>query len=255
MAYDLGSLGDRLLQRRMLRMWERAAQQAGSLDAARLKGLRQRARQLRRRLDEVLVAADRRRAELPDDTVPTPLHCDWAHRPDLWRAPVLPAGRAAAETRTALSGQVTLHHDCTMPELAYRQIRNLGEDDLAFYGLRVEVYRFDGTFLSLAIDLPEQAARGLQRRHLIRLEAAIETERPLEIFARLNVRHGPNTEQIVRELALQEGTAAVDFDLAYTKLNEKRVEKVWLDLIFEGPQMNAVLLRDVTLSRRPRAEF
>jgi hypothetical protein len=46
----------------------------------------------------------------------------------------------------------------------------------------------------------------------------------------------------------------VEFDLAYTKLNEKRVDSMWLDLIFEGPQMNQVTLRDLTLSRRPRAD-
>ena len=84
--------------------------------------------------------------------------------------------------------------------------------------------------------------------------ATIETEKKLEIFARLNVRHGPNTEQLVRELPPGEETM-VEFDLAYSSLNEKRVERLWLDLIFEGPEMNQILLRDITLTRRPRAEF
>jgi hypothetical protein len=79
-------------------------------------------------------------------------------------------------------------------------------------------------------------------------------EKPLEIFARLNIKHGPNTEQVVRELPLNEKVPMVEFDLAYTKLNEKRIDNMWLDLIFEGPQMNQVTLRDLTLSRRPRAE-
>jgi hypothetical protein len=30
---------------------------------------------------------------------------------------------------------------------------------------------------------------------------------------------------------------------------------MWIDLIFEGPEMNQITLRDVTLSRRPRAEL
>jgi hypothetical protein len=47
----------------------------------------------------------------------------------------------------------------------------------------------------------------------------------------------------------------VEFDLAYTDLNEKRIERMWLDLIFEGPELNQILLRDVTLARRPRAEI
>jgi hypothetical protein len=80
-------------------------------------------------------------------------------------------------------------------------------------------------------------------------------EHPIEIFARLNVKHGPNTEQIVRELPLNEEEIVVEFDLAYTKLNENRIEKIWLDLIFEGPEMNQVILRDLTFSRRKRAEL
>ena len=47
----------------------------------------------------------------------------------------------------------------------------------------------------------------------------------------------------------------MEFDLAYTKINEKRVEKLWVDLIFEGPEMNQIILRDVTVTRRPRAEL
>ena len=87
------------------------------------------------------------------------------------------------------------------------------------------------------------------------MTAVVETERPLEIFARLNVRHGPNTEQIVRELTLGGDSVVVEFDLAYSNLNEKRVERAWVDLIFEQPSMNQVILRDVNFSRRPRADL
>jgi hypothetical protein len=87
------------------------------------------------------------------------------------------------------------------------------------------------------------------------LDVIVEMEKPLEIFARLNIKHGPNVEQIVRELPLNEEEVMVEFDLAYSKMNEKRVERLWVDLIFEGPEMNQIILRDVTLSRRPRAEL
>ena len=152
-----------------------------------------------------------------------------------------------------------MFHDCRVSELTLRQIRNPREADLAPFGLRLDVFRFDGSFLSLAIDLPESACEGLRRRHLIRLDIGLELEKRLEIFARLNIRHGPNTETILRELPLHEGPpwdhVWVEFDLAYSKLNEKRVEKMWLDLIFEGPEMNQITIRDLTLSRYPRAEL
>ena len=66
---------------------------------------------------------------------------------------------------------------------------------------------------------------------------------------------GRDVEQIVRELPLGEEEVMVEFDLAYTRMNEKRVERMWVDLIFEGPQMNQITLRDVTFCRRPRAEL
>ena len=123
------------------------------------------------------------------------------------------------------------------------------------FRVRMDVFRFDGSFLSLVIELPENAVKGLEKRHLIRMTAVVEVEKPLEIFARLNIKHGPNVEQIVRELPLQSDEIMVEFDLAYTKLNEKRVERMWLDLIFEGAEMNQIMLRDVALTRRPRAEI
>ena len=132
-------------------------------------------------------------------------------------------------------------------------MRNAREADLAPFGLRMDVFAFDGSFLSLVVDLPREATEGLTRRHLIRLDTIVEMEKPLEIFARLNIRHGPNTEQIVRELPLNEEETMVEFDLAYSSLNERRIERAWLDLIFENPQMSQVILRDVTMSRRPRA--
>lgn len=148
-----------------------------------------------------------------------------------------------------------MFHDCVQSELTLRQLRNTREADLAPYGLRMDVFAFDGSFLSVVLDLPHGAVDGLEKRHLLRMTTIVEMEKPLEIFARLNIKHGPNTEQIVRELPLYQDEIMVEFDLAYSNLNEKRIERMWIDLIFENPEMSQVVLRDVTLSRRPRAEF
>lgn len=148
-----------------------------------------------------------------------------------------------------------MFHDCKHSELTLRQVRNLREADLAPFGLRMDVFNFDGSFLSLALDLPDGAVQGLTRSHLVRVDTIAELEKPLEIFVRLNIKHGPNTEQLVRELPLREEMVMAEFDLAYSNINEKRVERAWIDLIFENPQMSQVTVRDLTLSRRPRAEF
>ena len=253
---DMGdSFLDKLVHRRVLRRWARAARQADKAQLGLLRGQRQQAQVMRTHLDRLIHTAETRLA-LPmvgSTSFPKPHDTDWAWRPELWRGPLPRPGMSSVQTKSMLGSEVTLFHDCAFSELTLRQLRNQREADLAPYGLRLDVFKFDGSFLSLVVDLPQQAVAGLKRTHLLRLDTIVEMEKPLEIFARLNIKHGPNTEQIVRELPLHEKNTMVEFDLAYSKLNEKRVEKAWLDLIFEGPEMNQVVIRDLTFNRRPRA--
>ncbi|MEQ9693151.1 DUF6478 family protein [Shimia sp. SDUM112013] len=257
MGQNNSGMLQRLYQKAVGRYWARAARSASKTNLSTLRRQRTQASKLRQHLDTVLSVAENRLA-LPligSSTFPKPHGTDWSWRPDLWRMPLAKIGIASAQNKQKLGPEVTLFHDCHVSELTLRQIRNTREADLAPFGLRMDVFRFDGSYLSLVIDFPFEAVDGLKRNHLIRLTTIVELEKPLEIFARLNIKHGPNTEQIVRELPLNAEEIMVEFDLAYSKLNEKRVEKMWVDLIFEGPELNQVILRDVTLSRRPRAEF
>jgi len=257
MGRTSGSFFDRMTWRRELRRWQGLAAAAPGMGLESLRATRRSARALRAELDRVLFTAESRLAlpRIGNTGFAVPQGADWAWRPELWRGPLPVQGLAAAATKSALGGEVTLFHDCHRSELTLRQIRNTRETDLAPFGLRMDVFAFDGSFLSLVIDLPPEAVAGLRRKHLIRLEPIVELEKPLEIFARLNIKHGPNTEQLVRELPLHEDDRMVEFDLGYSNLNEKRVERMWLDLIFEGPEMNQVILRDMTFSRRLRAEL
>lgn len=257
----MAKLGEHLIDKavfsRTLSKWARNARMARAADLMSLRRQRLRARQLKAHLDDLIHVADERLA-LPlegSTSFPKPHNADWAWRPELWRGPLPNPGMSAVQTRAMLGNEVTLFHDCEFSELTLRQLRNLREQDLAPYGLRMDVFRFDGSFLSLVLDLPTDGVEGLKRTHLIRMDMIVELEKPIEIFARLNIKNGPNTEQIVRELDLTQEQTVVEFDLAYSNLNERRIEGAWLDLIFEGPEMNQVILRDLTFSRRPRAQI
>jgi hypothetical protein len=251
-------VGSRLtgwVERRILARWSRLADRAASQDPEALKRIRSRARALQQRVDRLMHTAENRLA-LPmvgSAGIKTPLHTDWAWRPEVWSGPVRPTGAVAVSTSTRLGAETTLFHDCDFSEVTLRQIRNTSEEDLAPYGARIDVFAFDGSYLSLVVELPAEAVDGLTKNHIVRLETRVSTERPLELFARLNVRHGPNTEQVVREIPPGSGERVVEFDLAYSQMNERRVERAWLDLIFERPAFNEIRVRDVALTRRPRA--
>lgn len=240
-----------------LRRWERVEKRALSAGLGDLRKLRTMAKQLTRRIDRITHIADGRLTlpVLGSNAMRLPPQTDWSHRPEVWTGPVTPFGVAAAPSKTRLGTETTLFHDCKISEMSLRQIRNTRGADLAPFGLRMDVFNFDGSFLSLVVETPKSAMVGLRKSHVIRLDLQVSSEKPLEIFARLNIKHGPNTEQVVRELDLFAEDIWVEFDLAYTRFNENRAERMWIDLIFEGPSMNQITLYDFTLSRRPRAQL
>ncbi|EEE35955.1 conserved hypothetical protein [Rhodobacteraceae bacterium KLH11] len=248
---------DRYIQRKALGRWQRAIQHADHAALSMLRRQRDDARQLRGQLEQMIQKADGRLVQplIGSTQFAKPLGTDWSWRPDLWRVPLARRGLASASRKARLDTQVTLFHDCPLAEIAMQQVRNRHDKDLAPFSLSLEVFDFQGSFLSLSIELPVDAARQLTRQHLIRAHAIISAERPTITFARLNVQHGPNTEQVLRELDPAMPEIAVDFDLAHLHVNERRIEKLWLDLIIDQPAMNRIVLRDLTFCRHHRADL
>lgn len=254
MAKDGFGIKDRLRLNKALWRAAGVGQRARQMSNAELSEAEGDIERLRQRIDDADRAAEAARAKLGHEgEIPGPEQCDFAYRPDLWRLPIRPRGGVRAPSPSPLSPDVTLFHDCSEPELCFRQLR--AGRGVARYHLALDVFRFGGGFISLVQDLPDAAIKGLTRGHFFVVTLDAEFETPLEIFARLNLQSGPNTEQLVREMPLQDGRAVAEFDLAYTKINEKRMERVWLDLIFEGPQMNRIVLSDMTINRAPRADI
>jgi hypothetical protein len=257
MGGQLARIIDRWRLRKVQDYWTRTADAAPTMRPLALHGLRSQARAMRRQIDRVIHAADHQLsapalgAALPRQ----PLGTDWCWRADAWRAPLPLPGLIAAADRNRISDDLSLYHDCPLGEVAIRQNRNRGEGDRAPFGLTIEVFGFQGSFLSLATSLPPEAVQGLKSRHLVRIDALIDTDRPLRAYARLNVKHGPNLAQLVREVTAQAGEMVVEFDLAYARIDDTRIERAWLDLIFNDAAMAGISLRDLVVSRRPRAEL
>jgi hypothetical protein len=186
--------------------------------------------------------------------LPRPLHCDWAWRAGPWREALSPPRAEAVETGSTIGTDVSLHHDGTASHVAYAQSARSG--GMAPFALTVQSPGFDGSYLSLAVDLPAGVRNGLRQTHLIGLHLALIAARPPELFFRLNIQHGPNLTQatvaVPAELQRPDG-ALVEFDLAYHPFNERRVEQIWCDVILGGDALSEVTLVDACFTRRPRA--
>jgi hypothetical protein len=240
------------IRRRALTLWQEAPLALPDLGASDSRRLLAEAEALRKALNRVFTQRPTRMPIAPD----LPLQAEWGARPRFLTQRVERMHVPRPETGTTLAGDLRLYHDCPLREIVLcQQAQETGPTPFA---LTLETLAFEGSFLSLVIELPPEAAQGLRVRHVVSARLRIRAERDTRIFARINVRHGPNTEQQVNQIDLNAQEwhdQLVEFDLAYTRIAEKRVESLWLDLIIEKPAMNRVVLADVVLSRRPRAEI
>jgi hypothetical protein len=239
-----------------LRRWKRALQGAEGLSVADLRDMQRDMRLTRERLDTLTAEAQTALMARLGDPAPGKAggQYDWIARPAPWNAAMRPRGIVDLPSPTKLPGDVTVFHDAARYDLSLRQeVAPTGRGDARF-GLVLEVYRFDGSFVSFVHDLPPEAIVGLTLSHFIAVDIVAEREQPVEVYARLNIQHGPNVEQMVRQVDFQADRGRAEFDLAYTKINERRIEKAWLDLIVEGPEMTRIALWDVVVMRAPRAD-
>lgn len=256
MASRISFLAATLLHKIALRMWRRRRNDmvSGTVEGRIARKWRKQLRELRPILAEIEREVDQTvrtnivqatgRDILPRDT-------SFFHRPEIFKTAIPRPGIARPNSGTPLGEGLTLHHDIPTPDFTLRQSANRGESPAAF-GILMESYELTGTFLSLAVAFPEGEAQRTGRDDLIRLTFDISMDVPLEVFARLNLRHGPNVEQIVRELDFNATDPWVEFDVFYSKYEPKRGKDIWLDLIFQTPTMNEIHIRDLSVLRRPR---
>ncbi|MGB1235748.1 MAG: DUF6478 family protein [Planktomarina sp.] len=245
------------LGRISLARWTKQAQLVSAMKISQVRRLSAAAIMLRVQLDRFLRDAEDRLTipRIGSNSFKKHRGSDWAWRADGWAWRSERIGIAGAQNGDWLAKDLQIFHDCSDSEICIRQLRNGSEHDLAPFSFRMDIFGFDGNFLSFVQELPESAITGLRKHHLVRMDTRIEVEQPIKIFARLNVQHGPNTEQVVREIQTEHVASTVEFDLAMANINENRIERAWVDLIFDDPAMTQLTIREMTFSRSPRAEL
>ncbi len=235
--------------------WKRAAARLRHLPLSSVRQKRADVRALRRVLDSYLALADDRLlGDLDRDPQP-PAASDWIWRPQIFRRRLEKRGFAGLAGPWRFDDEVALFHDCPQGMVSARQMLAAPGSSEAPYDLQIDAFQFAGSYLSLSFDLPQHAARSMSHRHLLVVKGRFEALRSSGIYARLNIRHGPNMAQLTQTMEAIGGQVTATFDLAQTVLNEKRIEKAWVDILFENPFFNQYHLGDLTIHRRPRADI
>jgi hypothetical protein len=182
-----------------------------------------------------------------------PVTTNWVWRPKLWHSKLANPALSGLSSDTALSNEVKLFHDAQYAQITSRQIKQAAYRDAPAFGLSLDVYEFNGRYISLAIRLPHCVTETLSHRHLIRMDWQLTLRKPLRAFARLNIENGPNTANIIVPLPTNTETEWAKFDLSTVKFAERRLKNIWVDLIFETPALNKISLQDIVFSRQLRA--
>ena len=179
----------------------------------------------------------------------------WAWRPELWTLCCPTSSGPVEQSGARLMPNTKVFFDDATCALIAQQFRNDISDGFAHYGVALELFQFEGSFLSLAIDLPDELYETFAKDELIGLSGAVFAERPTGFTVRLNIKHGPNTDQLIQAHDLNHSEIRAEFDLAHLNINVKRVEKIWLDLVFETPNFNRISVTDLAFYKRPRGEI
>lgn len=237
-------------------IWSRRASDARQTDIRALRILHPRAQRLAESLRNFLAIADDRIRHAEGRTYPlnAPHESDWIRRPTFWTKPLSPQGLAPVANGAGLGPEIQFFHDCPLGQIVARQSEQVSRLAIVPYALRLETFGFEGSFLSIVHNLDATGIAGLTGQHIVRLEIEGETDRDLSAFVRLNVQHGPNVAQLVSQFDFA-NPQPVDFDLAYSDINAKRVSAAWVEIIVNDPQASRILIRDIICSRRLRAEF
>ncbi|SOH93999.1 hypothetical protein SAMN06273572_10324 [Monaibacterium marinum] len=170
------------------------------------------------------------------------------HRPSILRVLQTPSGQVSPATGTELSADVSVHHDMSPPRIVAHQMpRSQGRHEYA-----LDIWNVRGNFVSLALALPPEQVSRIGKDDLIRVDYTIALEQQCDVFARLNLAHGPNVEQVIRQLDLRKQNDVLEFDVHYTAFDPTRAKEIWIDLIFNTRPLNRVVIRDIVISRRPR---
>ncbi|MEM9059190.1 MAG: DUF6478 family protein [Pseudomonadota bacterium] len=163
------------------------------------------------------------------------------------RAARLNASSMAPAPRLCESGEEIalgskLFHDCVRNGPGIGQTKN---------GLRIDCGAFDGSYVSLAVDLPaEQAAKIRVGMNLI-VAFRAASSKALPVFLRAHFLNQEGREVLHDLIVIDSGARSVRFNLDGLRIPIDQPTSAWVDVILSDPAGTDVALEDIALEVRP----
>ena len=139
----------------------------------------------------------------------------------------------------------SVYHDCPLDEVLISQVRNLGSRFASPFGVRLEVFGFQGSFLSISIPVDFEAELQQEDHLMLRIELTSEVD--CGSYVRLNLEKGSQKEEQTLTAEKRDKYMYAEFDLATFQTNLDGTQRVWFDLSFDNYKHNAITIRDLSV--------
>ena len=134
---------------------------------------------------------------------------------------------------------LTLYHDADAGRYSWQQTPD--------NKLKLTIYQFQGSYISLAIGIDEHAVRAMRHGGFLSVTQNVLSTRPLASFLRLNVQIDGRHEKMHQTFIVDRGDRTTCFDLDGLPGEFGPIDDAWLDLIFADPQMVEIVLTSLSI--------
>ncbi|MEM7270322.1 MAG: DUF6478 family protein [Pseudomonadota bacterium] len=228
--------------------WERKAKRAKDLSAFRQLTLRRRAE-----LDRITNKVEARLTRADEAETPQP-GAEWTVRPEIFSLPQDQTIWTDPASGLRPGHGLSIYHDSDGGAFAVAQRPARQKDAGRRFELFFESYEFRGSYLSLALGVPDHVRRPKTAEALV-ADLDIQASRQVKTFLRLNMKGAGSSDTLHADGVLGDGPKRFQFDMSFAAFEPGERDQIWLDVIFDRPRMVEIAIRDFTLSLAPRGRM
>ena len=225
--------------------WERQARQAKDLSAFRRLTLRRRAQ-----LDRITNKVEARLTRADQAEAPNP-GAEWTIRPEFFSLPQDQTIWTNPPSGLRPGHGLSVYHDSDGGAFTVAQRPARRKDAGRRFELFFESYEFGGSYLSLALNIPDHVRRPKIAESLV-ADLDIQASRQVKTFLRLNMKGTGTSDTLHTDGVMGDGAKQFQFDMSFAAFEPGPKDQIWLDVIFDRPRMVEIAIRDFSLSLSSR---